>query len=134
MAELSLEEYARILAHVAHFKGANDEEVRERLGIDGAAWRNAERIWPTRVAEQLRSSDTTLSRELARVFLATKARLQAEQPALEAIGPTLAERNAAAPPRAGSVDETAFSAVQSRCATRRSTQARHHAGSEWRDA
>jgi len=101
---LSIEQYAHVLAHLAHFKGRAVAEVLDRLGVSEALWSGAKAHWQAQLRAEFDDDEAPLAGRMGAALAAAKVDLNRKQPPLEDVPPLLA------PPKVGaefeSVDET----------------------------
>lgn len=86
MSDLTIDQYADVLAHMDHFGHDNGPEIRERLGIDETTWKAGEPRCIDAVRKDTQSGEHELAISFGQRFAATKEQLGKEQPALETIG------------------------------------------------
>ena len=101
---LSLEQYARVTAHLAHFEQHGSEAVLQRLGVARPLWTSAKEHWLGALQAEFDDDEAPLATRFGAAFAAAKDELERETPALDDV-PVLLE-----PPKVGaefeSVDET----------------------------
>lgn len=93
LAGLTLARVGEVMAHVRHFPADASAEVLARLGLSASSWRAAIDAWMDELAGQAAREDPAAAAQLGSAYAATRDRLTAEQPTLDAIGllPVLAE-------------------------------------------
>ncbi len=101
---LSLEQYARVTAHLAHFEGHGSEPVLKQLGVATPLWAGAKEHWLGALQAEFDDDAAPLAVRFGAAFATAKDELERERPALDDV-PVLLE-----PPKVGaefeSVDET----------------------------
>jgi len=84
---IDITRYAEVMAHIRHFPADRHLEVVARLGIRRRDWQAAAAKWQrVRDAERL-TGKLEVTVRYGRVLKDTRARLEAEQPPLESLGP-----------------------------------------------
>ncbi len=101
---LSLEQYARVTAHLAHFVAHGSEPVLRQLGVATPLWVGAKEHWLRALQGEFDDDQAPLAVRFGAAFATAKDELERERPALDDV-PVLLE-----PPKVGaefeSVDET----------------------------
>jgi hypothetical protein len=94
---IDLLRFAEIVAHLRQFPEAKGDEVLARLGVAKPAWQAASARWSAARDAELAAGATGITRRFGAAFARVRKRLEAEKPALEALG-RLADLPAEPPP------------------------------------
>lgn len=84
---IDLDTYAEVMANLQHFPADKKDEVLARLGIRPRVWEAASEKWQRARDDAQERSRTAIGTRFAHVVVATLAKLDAQRPSLESLGP-----------------------------------------------
>jgi hypothetical protein len=90
-AEVKVEEYARVLAHIMHFGLEQASEVLLRLGFDPKRWQVIDEAWTAELALGIKLQQRDRALRFSTALAKARKRLAANPPALASIGPLPSE-------------------------------------------